>query len=139
MYERETARDTGSLAMVLFRLGMVAVFLIFIGRLFLLQIVQGEEFQSDAADNRYKLIEVAAKRGVMRTPRPVSVSTNVAAPLPQSSTRSVRRPTQQPVATEIPSTKQPSVSTIVNRRLSVWGRSRCSVCAANKPGRTPST
>ena len=65
MYERETVRDTGSLAMILFRLGMVAVFLIFIGRLFLLQIVQGEEFQSDAADNRYKLIEVAAKRGVV--------------------------------------------------------------------------
>ena len=65
MYERETVRDTGSVAMILFRLGLVAVFLIFIGRLFLLQIVQGEEFQSDAADNRYKLIEVAAKRGVV--------------------------------------------------------------------------
>ncbi len=65
MYERETVRDTGSLAMVLFRLGLIGAFLLIISRLFLLQIVQGEAFQSDAADNRYKLIEVAAKRGVI--------------------------------------------------------------------------
>jgi len=65
MYEREIVRDTGPVAMVLFRLALFAAFTIIIGRLFLLQIVQGEEFQSDAADNRYKLIEVPAKRGVI--------------------------------------------------------------------------
>lgn len=65
MYETENTRDTAPLAMLLFRLGLLVVFLVVTGRLFQLQIVQGESFQSDANDNRYKLIEVAAPRGVI--------------------------------------------------------------------------
>lgn len=65
MYEQETNRDTAPLAMLLFRLALIAIFLVIAGRLFQLQIVQGDTFQSDAADNRYKLIEVAAPRGVI--------------------------------------------------------------------------
>ncbi|HRW10486.1 MAG TPA: penicillin-binding transpeptidase domain-containing protein, partial [Caldilineaceae bacterium] len=65
MYEQESTRDTSTLAMLLFRLALLGVFFLLTGRLFQLQIVQGDTFQSDAADNRYKLIEVAAPRGVI--------------------------------------------------------------------------
>ena len=48
---------------------------------------------------------------------------------------------QQPVATETPSAKHPSVSTMVSRRLGdrAWGRSSRSSRAASMPIRTPST
>ncbi|MCB0187189.1 MAG: hypothetical protein KDE31_23135 [Caldilineaceae bacterium] len=65
MYEQESTRDTSTVAMLLFRLALIAVFFLIFGRLFQLQVVQGDIFQSDAADNRYKLIEVAAPRGVI--------------------------------------------------------------------------
>ncbi|MCB0189974.1 MAG: hypothetical protein KDE31_37140, partial [Caldilineaceae bacterium] len=65
MYEQESTRDTSTLAMLLFRLALLGVFFLLTGRLFQLQIVQGDTFQSNAADNRYKLIEVAAPRGVI--------------------------------------------------------------------------
>jgi penicillin-binding protein 2 len=51
--------------MLLFRLALIGTFFLIIGRLFQLQVIQGDTFQSDAADNRYKLIEVAAPRGVI--------------------------------------------------------------------------
>jgi penicillin-binding protein 2 len=51
--------------MLLFRLALIGVFFLITGRLFVLQVVQGDTYQSDAADNRYKLIEVAAPRGVI--------------------------------------------------------------------------
>ncbi len=65
MYEQETTRDTAPIAMLLFRMALIITFVVIIGRLFQLQVVQGDSFQSDAADNRYKLIEVAAPRGVI--------------------------------------------------------------------------
>jgi len=65
MYEQESTHDTSTLAMLLFRLALIGVFFLIIGRLFQLQVVQGDTFQGDAADNRYKLIEVAAPRGVI--------------------------------------------------------------------------
>lgn len=65
MYEQESTHDTSTLAMLLFRLTLIGVFFLIIGRLFQLQVVQGDTFQGDAADNRYKLIEVAAPRGVI--------------------------------------------------------------------------
>ncbi|MEZ4620457.1 MAG: hypothetical protein R2867_33805 [Caldilineaceae bacterium] len=65
MYEPESTHDTSPLAMLLFRLALIGTFLLITGRLFQLQVVQGDTFQSDAADNRYKLIEVSAPRGVI--------------------------------------------------------------------------
>ncbi len=65
MYEQETTRDTSPLAMILFRIVLIGVFFLIVGRLFQLQIVQGDTFRGDAAYNRYKLIEVAAPRGVI--------------------------------------------------------------------------
>lgn len=65
MYEQETTRDTSPLAMLLFRLALIGAFVLIAGRLFQLQIVQGDSFQLDADDNRYKLIEVPAPRGVI--------------------------------------------------------------------------
>ena len=65
MYEQETTRDTSPLAMLLFRIALIGVFFLIVGRLFQLQVVQGDTFRGDANYNRYKLIEVAAPRGVI--------------------------------------------------------------------------
>ena len=51
--------------MLLFRVALVVVFLFMSGRLYQLQIVQGESFQQRADDNRFDLIEVPAPRGVI--------------------------------------------------------------------------
>jgi penicillin-binding protein 2 len=51
--------------MFLFRMGVVLVFLLLAGRLYQLQIVQGESFRTRADDNRFDLVEVASPRGVV--------------------------------------------------------------------------
>ena len=50
--------------MLLFRVAVVLVFLFMVGRLYQLQIVQGESYRERADDNRFDLIEVhrAARR-----------------------------------------------------------------------------
>lgn len=64
-FDRETAGDTGRLSVVLFRLALLTVFVVLVGRLFLLQVVQGESFRERSDRNRFDLIEIPAQRGVV--------------------------------------------------------------------------
>lgn len=58
-------RDTSVVSMLLFRVAVVLVSIFMAGRLYQLQIVQGESYRVRADDNRFDLIEVAAPRGVI--------------------------------------------------------------------------
>lgn len=53
------------MALPLLRLGIVLIFVIMIGRLYQLQIVQGQTFVEQSDENRYRFQEVAAPRGVI--------------------------------------------------------------------------
>ena len=65
MYEQSSTRDTANISMVLFRIGLIIAFFVIVGRLFQLQIIKGQEFQTKSNDNRLKTIEVIAPRGVV--------------------------------------------------------------------------
>ncbi|MCE7988939.1 MAG: penicillin-binding protein 2 [Caldilinea sp. CFX5] len=65
IFERETAGDTSRVSVVLFRLSLLIVFFVLVGRIFQLQVVQGETFRERAASNRYELVEIPAQRGVI--------------------------------------------------------------------------
>jgi penicillin-binding protein 2 len=65
MLEQSSSRDTSKLSMALFRLGLFLIFLITVGRLFQLQIVEGESFQTRANDNRFEEEVVLPPRGVI--------------------------------------------------------------------------
>lgn len=58
-------RDTSGLSMLLFRIGLLLVFVFMGGRLYQLQVVQGENYRRQADANRFDLVEIAAPRGVM--------------------------------------------------------------------------
>ena len=60
MYEQSSTRDTSTIAMVLFRLGLVIAFIVIIGRLFQLQIIKGNDFQTASSENRLKTKETIA-------------------------------------------------------------------------------
>ena len=64
MFEQKT-RDTSTLSMFLFRAAVLVTFALMAGRLYQLQIVQGDSFRARADDNRFSLIETAAPRGVI--------------------------------------------------------------------------
>ena len=51
--------------MLLFRVAIVLVFVLLVGRLYQLQIVRGDSYRLSADNNRFRLQEVAAPRGVM--------------------------------------------------------------------------
>jgi penicillin-binding protein 2 len=51
--------------MFLFRAALIAVFLFLGGRLYQLQVVQGEGYREQADENRFDLVEMPAPRGVM--------------------------------------------------------------------------
>lgn len=65
LFERDTAGDTGKLAMALFRIAAFFVFILLLGRMFQLQVVQGDTFRDRSNDNRFNVIELPAKRGVI--------------------------------------------------------------------------
>lgn len=65
MYEQKGGGDTSRLAMILFRLGLIIMFMVMVGRLFQLQILQGKSFELAANDNRFEEVEVPSKRGVI--------------------------------------------------------------------------
>lgn len=65
IFERETAGDTSRLSVVLFRLTLLIAFFVLVGRIFQLQVVEGEAFRERAASNRYELVEIPAQRGVI--------------------------------------------------------------------------
>ncbi|HXF60535.1 MAG TPA: penicillin-binding protein 2 [Caldilineaceae bacterium] len=60
-----SSRDTSALSMALFRVALVLAFFFLGGRLYQLQVVQGESYQEQADENRFDLIELPAPRGVM--------------------------------------------------------------------------
>lgn len=63
MFEQSTR--TASLATAMVRLGLIVVFLLFAGRLYYLQVMQGTTYQAQADDNRFRFIEVPPPRGVI--------------------------------------------------------------------------
>lgn len=65
VFERETAGDTGKLSVLLFRLALLITFLVLVGRMFQLQVVEGETFRERSDRNRFDLIEIPAQRGVV--------------------------------------------------------------------------
>jgi penicillin-binding protein 2 len=64
-FERETAGDTGRLSVIFFRLALLIALFVLVGRMFQLQVVQGESFRERSANNRYDLVEMPAQRGVI--------------------------------------------------------------------------
>ena len=64
MFEK-TRRDTSGLSLLLFRVAILFVLVFVGGRLYQLQIIEGGSYRQKADGNRFDLIEVAAKRGVM--------------------------------------------------------------------------
>ncbi len=64
MFEQKI-RDTSSLSLFLFRAAIFLGFLFMAGRLYQLQIVQGDSYRARADDNRFSLIEMPAPRGVI--------------------------------------------------------------------------
>ncbi len=63
MFER--SERTATLATAMVRLGLLAAFLLLVGRLYQLQILQNATYQAQADDNRFRFIEVAPPRGVI--------------------------------------------------------------------------
>ena len=60
-----TRRDTSRLSVFVFRAAILMVF-VFVGlRLYQLQIIEGSSYRRDADNNRFELVEMPAKRGVM--------------------------------------------------------------------------
>lgn len=65
MFEERTGRDTANFAMIAFRLGIVITFVVMVARMFQLQVVQNEQYETLANRNRLLRIETAAPRGVI--------------------------------------------------------------------------
>ncbi len=65
MFTHERGEHTATLATAMVRLGLVVIFLVFVGRLYFLQIMQGATYQTQADNNRFRFIEVPPPRGVI--------------------------------------------------------------------------
>lgn len=65
MRDNPTTGNTARLSMVLFRLGLIGLFFVTVGRLFQLQILEGSDFQTRSNDNRFEEVVVPAPRGVI--------------------------------------------------------------------------
>jgi len=65
MFEERKPSDTSNLAMLLFRIGIVAVFFLMVGRMIQLQVMRQDEYRTLADTNRLVRLETAAPRGVI--------------------------------------------------------------------------
>jgi cell division protein FtsI/penicillin-binding protein 2 len=65
MFEERTSRDTSRLSMLLFRVGIVVVFVVMVARMYQLQVTRGPEYRTLADENRLVRLETAAPRGVV--------------------------------------------------------------------------
>ena len=66
MYEQQRrSRDLAPIFMFLFRTAMVGLFVVIAGRLYQLQISQGDQYRAQADENRFEVVEDAAPRGVI--------------------------------------------------------------------------
>jgi penicillin-binding protein 2 len=57
--------DSATWVMRFFRIGLMLAFALLVGRLYQLQIVRGDAYRTDADDNRFRLVESPAPRGVI--------------------------------------------------------------------------
>ncbi len=65
MLEQPSTGDTARLSLILFRLLLIVFFGVLVGRLFQLQVIEGESFRTRSNDNRYDEVETLAPRGVI--------------------------------------------------------------------------
>lgn len=65
MFEERRPSDTANLAMLLFRIGIIAIFFVMVGRMIQLQVMRQEEYRTLADTNRLVRLETAAPRGVV--------------------------------------------------------------------------
>jgi len=65
MFEERTGRDTSNIAMIAFRLGILITFVVMVARMFQLQVLQNEQYETLANRNRLLRIETPAPRGVI--------------------------------------------------------------------------
>ncbi|MBP8291168.1 MAG: penicillin-binding protein 2 [Caldilineaceae bacterium] len=65
MFEERRPSDTSKLAMLLFRIGIVAVFFVMVGRMVQLQVMRQDEYRTLADTNRLVRLETASPRGVI--------------------------------------------------------------------------
>ena len=65
MFDERAGRDPAPLAMTLFRVGIVLIFVIMLARMFQLQVLRGSEYETLANENRLERIETAPPRGVI--------------------------------------------------------------------------
>ena len=64
MFDDQT-QDTSRISMQLFRIAVIVVFVGMVGRLYQLQIVQGDTFRDESAANRTRRVEIPPARGVI--------------------------------------------------------------------------
>ena len=65
MFEEQRPSDTSKLAMLLFRIGIVALFFVMVGRMVQLQVMRQDEYRTLADTNRLVRLETAPPRGVI--------------------------------------------------------------------------
>ena len=66
MYEQQRRpRDLAPVFMFFFRAALVGLFVVIAGRLYQLQVREGPQYQAQADENRFQIIEEAAPRGVI--------------------------------------------------------------------------
>ena len=65
MFEERTGRDTATLTMIVFRLGIMITFVVMIARMFELQVLQNDQFETLANRNRLLRMETPAPRGII--------------------------------------------------------------------------
>ena len=66
MYQpRTTGHDIGPIVMLLFRTGIIVIFLLFVGRLFQLQVLRSGSWTERANENRYESFEQKPLRGII--------------------------------------------------------------------------
>ncbi|MDQ3249627.1 MAG: penicillin-binding transpeptidase domain-containing protein, partial [Chloroflexota bacterium] len=65
MYEQQSTRNTSALSMLFLRVGLVLTFLVILGRLFQLQVINGAAYRERSDENRLETKEIVAPRGVI--------------------------------------------------------------------------
>lgn len=66
MYQpRTTGRDIGPAVMLIFRVGILGIFVLFVGRLFQLQVLRSAAWTERANENRYESFEQKPLRGII--------------------------------------------------------------------------
>ena len=79
MNESTSLRNTLSpRRIIIFGLVIILAFVLYLGRLFILQIIQGSDWVAQAEENRIKNINLSAQRGVIYDRNGVVLARNIA-------------------------------------------------------------